>query len=74
MYSFVLQYSMDTQKIEMSAPMPTYYTNITLLGYDGVINWIGNFDKGGVVIDVSTINWAKYTNKLAMAFRLTNLA
>jgi hypothetical protein len=65
---------METLKIEMSAPFPTYYTNITMLGYDGLINWVGNFDQGGVVINLENIDWSKYANKWALAFKLTNLA
>ena len=57
----------------MSAPFPTYYTNVTLLGYNGNINWIGDFDKGGIVIDLNNLDWSKYTNDLALAFKLTNL-
>jgi hypothetical protein len=57
----------------MSAPFPTYYTNVTLLGYNGIINWTGNFDKGGIVIDLNNLDWSKYTNNLALAFKMTNL-
>jgi hypothetical protein len=72
-YAFVLKYSTETLKISLSAPFPTYYTNVTLLGYNGLINWIGNFDKGGIEIDLSNLDWSKYSNELAIAFKITNL-
>ena len=72
-YAFALKYPADTLKISMSAPFPTYNTNVTLLGYNGIINWTGNFDKGGIVIDLNNLDWSKYTNNLALAFKITNL-
>ena len=40
-YAILLKFPTSTKKVVLSAPMPTGSTSITLLGYNGQIQWIG---------------------------------
>jgi alpha-L-fucosidase len=49
-YAILLKYPTSTKKVVLSAPSPTGSTVITLLGYNGQIQWVGP-PKGGSYIN-----------------------
>jgi hypothetical protein len=59
--------------VYISAPKPNKSTKVTLLGYDGIVNWSSPAD-GGIMIDLSNIDQSKLASQWAWAFKLVNLS
>ena len=70
-YAILLKYPADTLKVKLTAPKTTSSTKINLIGYKGDIQWVDSSE--GLVIDLSTINFADISTQWAWCFRLFDI-
>ena len=71
-YAILLEYPTN-QAVYISAPKPNKSTKVTLLGYDGQINW-SSPAEGGIEIDLSNVDQSKLASQWAWSFKLVNLS
>ncbi|XP_063430610.1 alpha-L-fucosidase-like [Mytilus trossulus] len=64
----------DDSVLMLGAPIPSQSTQVTMLGYEGTVNWKAGPGGQGMNITLSNIPWNKLPSPWAWMFKLTNIA
>lgn len=64
----------DDSVLVLGAPIPSQSTQVTMLGYEGTVNWITGPGGQGMNITLQNIPWNKLPSPWAWMFKLTNIA
>lgn len=64
----------DDSVLVLGAPIPSQSTQVTMLGYEGTVNWIAGPGGQGMNITLQNIPWNKLPSPWAWMFKLTNIA
>jgi alpha-L-fucosidase len=70
-YAILLKYPTETKKVTLGAPQTSDATKISILGYDGTIQWV--VSAGGLNIDLSNIQYSSLQSNWAWVIKLVNV-
>ena len=59
-------------KVSLGAPKASGSTEVTLIGYAGAVQFVED-PAGGIIIDLSWVDFTKVASKWAWAFKLVNV-
>ena len=68
-YAILLKYPTQTQQVKITAPIPSQTTSISLLGYNGTLDWTASTQA--IYIDLTNVNLGDL--KWAWVFKLTDV-
>lgn len=69
-YAILLKYPAQTQQVKLTAPVPSQTTSISLLGYNGTLDWTAGTQA--IYIDLSKVNLPADL-KWSWVFKLTDI-
>lgn len=71
-YAILLKYPQDL-KVELAAPVVTSSTQVTMLGYNTLIQWVSAPTGTGIILDLTPVNKLDLPSEWAWVFKLQDI-